>query len=221
MQRNLEFSISEYYHLYNRGVEKRKIFLDDSDRKRFLTLLHVCNSSKPVVFKTIQGLPLDKVAIGTRLVAIGAYCLMPNHVHILVREIIDNGISLFTEKIFTAYSMYFNRKYERKGRLYENNFQAKEIHDDEYLKYLYAYIHLNPVKLIQSDWKEIGIKDKTKVKKFLEEYTHSSYLDFISLPRPEKIILDKAQFPDYFQGHAEFDDFINDWLYFRGLPLEV
>ncbi len=219
MQRDIEFSVGEFYHLYTRGVERRELFLDDDDRKRFITLLRVCNGDKPVVFKIVRGLPLDEVDVGESLVAIGAYCLMPNHVHILVREIREQGISRFAEKLFTAYSMYFNRRYDRKGRLYESVFQARHVQSDEYLKYLYAYIHLNPVKLVEPDWKETGISDRLAARRFLESYTVSSFQDFRHYNRKEKIILSPKHFPEYFKKRFEFDDFINDWLNFRGLPL--
>src|SRR3989344_5794707 len=128
MERKFKFSIDEFYHLYNRGIEKRTIFLDLKDKERFINLLFLCNGSKPLVFKDIpQGLPLGKVNKGEPLVAIGAYCLMPNHFHILVSEIIENGISKFIWKLLTAYSMYFNKKYKRTGRLFEGTFRAEYV----------------------------------------------------------------------------------------------
>src|SRR3989338_2657209 len=123
MNRKFQFSVGEFYHLYNRGSNKMPIFLDDSYKKRFIKLLFVCNSKKPVVFKTIQGLPLDEIDRGETLVDIGSYCLMPNHFHLLIREKMENGISLFMEKLSTAYSMYFNKKNERTGGLFEGTFK--------------------------------------------------------------------------------------------------
>jgi len=102
MERKFRFSVGEFYHLYNRGNNKADIFLNNDDKKRFLKLLYVCNSSQPVVFKTIQGLPLDKIERRDTLIDIGAYCLMHNHFHLLAREKIKNGISIFMEKLLTA-----------------------------------------------------------------------------------------------------------------------
>ena len=115
------------------------LFLDIPDRERFVKLLFVCNGTNPVVFKTIQGLPLDKIERGETLVDIGLYCLMPNHFHLLVKEKKENGISMFMEKLSTSYSMYFNKKNERTGRIFENTFKATHVDNDEYLKYLFAY----------------------------------------------------------------------------------
>ncbi len=212
MERKFQFSIGEFYHIYNRGNNKSVIFLDDNDRKRFQKLLYVCNSTKPVVYKTIQGLPLDKIERGDTLVSIGAYCLMPNHFHFLLYEKIEGGISLFIGKVLTAYSMYFNKKYERTGRLFENTFQATHVNKDEYLKYLFSYIHLNPIKLIDSKWKENGIFDQSGAQKYLSNYVYSSYLDYVTNNREESKILNKSAFPEYFINFKEFKQFINEWL---------
>ncbi|MBU2009974.1 transposase [Patescibacteria group bacterium] len=212
MERKFQFEIDEYYHLYNRGTNKMLIFSDILDKERFIKLLFVCNNTKPVIFRTIQKKALDKIDSGETLVDIGLYCLMPNHFHLLVREKVENGISLFVEKIATAYSMYFNKKNERTGGLFEGTFKATHANEDNYLKYLFAYIHLNPVKLIDSDWKEKGISDIKKAKHFLEKYKYSSYLDYIDIKRPENLILNKSAFPEYFTNSQDFNDFIEDWL---------
>lgn len=215
MDRKFQFSVGEFYHLYNRGSNKMPIFLDDYYKKRFIKLLFVCNSNKPVVFKTIQGLPLDKIERGETLVDVGAYCLMPNHFHLLIREKMENGISLFMEKLSTAYSMFFNKKNERTGGLFEGTFKATHANDDEYLKYLFAYIHLNPVKLIEPGWKENGIKDKNTANVFLNGYTFSSYADYAGVERVESMILNRKVFPEYFSTLKDFNDMINDWLSFK------
>ena len=82
MERKFNFAEGEYYHIYNRGVDKRDIFLDEADRKRFQRMLYIANGNKPVVYKLIQGRPLELVEKGESIVAIGAYCLMPNHFHL-------------------------------------------------------------------------------------------------------------------------------------------
>lgn len=215
MERKFKFSVGEFYHLYNRGNSKAKIFLDNSDKQRFLKLLFICNDIKPVVFKTIQGLPLEKIEKGDAIVDLGAYCLMPNHFHILIREKIEKGISVFMSKLLTAYSMYFNKRYERTGKLFEGAFRATHIDDNEYLKYLFSYIHLNPIKNIDSEWKENGVTDKEKVKQYLEKYKYSSYLDYLGCDRKEKIILNQKVFPRYFENFGEFEDFISTWLQYK------
>jgi len=109
MERKFVFEVGEYYHIFNRGVEKRLIFQENSDFERFLNLLYLVNSDKPVVFRTIQGLPLDKDR-GNTLASLIAYSLLPNHFHIIAREDVSGGLSKFMGKLSTSYSMYFNAK---------------------------------------------------------------------------------------------------------------
>ncbi len=215
MARKFQISVDEFYHVYNRGNNKSKIFLSEAGYKRFQKLLYVCNSTKPVVFKTIQGLALDKIERGETLVDIGAYCLMPNHFHLLLREKKEGGTSIFIGKLLTAYSMYFNKKNERIGTLFEGPFQATHADTDEYLKYLFSYIHLNPVKIIDPKWKENGIADRKRAQQYLANYPYSSYLDYAGIAREENLILNKASFPEYFENVKEFSQTINDWLSFK------
>ena len=214
MKRSLDFSIEEFYHIYSRGVDKRLIFLDNADKQRFVRLLYLCNGSKPIVYKLVQGKGLDEIDVGDKLVSVGAYCLMNNHFHLLLKEKTDGGITKFMSKLMTAYSMYFNKKYKRTGALFESEFKAKFLNTDEYLKYIFSYIHLNPIKLIQSDWKEKGITDKISAKKYLNDYLFSSYYEYLVGDREESVILDKKEFPEYFTDFKDFESFIDGWLSF-------
>ena len=221
MERKISFAVNEFYHLFNRGTDKRNIFLEDKDYLRFLILLFICNGEKAVnirdqfpkgpSFGEITG--VDK---GATLVDIGAYCFMPNHFHLLVHEKTENGITKFMKKLLTGYSMYFNRKNGRTGNLFEGVFKAVHIDNDEHLNYLFAYTHLNPVKLIDPTWKTSGINDKEKTKEHLMKYRYSSYGDYTEISRNESIILNKSAFPKYFNDFKEFDNFINVWLTYKG-----
>jgi putative transposase len=93
-------------------------------------------------------------------------------------------------------------------------FKAEHLDEDGYLKYIYSYIHLNPVKLIQSDWKEKGLDDIEKTKEFLNNYKYSSYCDYLNLNRRETKILNKKVFPEYFESVDIFTDEIFSWLKF-------
>lgn len=219
MGRNISISTGEYYHIYNRGTDKRNIFKNKSDYDRFMMLLYICNADKPVSINDMlkRGGESNDIFSFDRestLVSIGAYVLMPNHFHILLKEVNDNGISSFMKKLGTGYSMYFNKRYDRTGGLFEGNYKAKHAHSDEYLKYLYSYIHLNPVKLIDSAWKDNGIKDRESAEKYLNEYKYSSYLDYKNIQRIESGILDKDVFPDYFKDKNSFEQTIDYWLNF-------
>lgn len=215
MARNVEIFVDEFYHIFNHGNGDRLIFLDDSDKKRFIALLYLANCNEPINFEDIekgQEFDFDR---GETLVSLGAYCLMDNHYHLLVKEKIDGGISKFMQKFSTAYTMYYNKKHFKRGSLFEGRFRVKHLDGDAYLKYIFAYIHLNPVKMIQSKWKEIGLTNRDDVVAFLNKYRFSSYLDYVSEERLENKILDPSQFPEYFKNKEEFVEEMDDWLNFH------
>lgn len=217
MARNISISVDEYYHVYNRGTDKRVTFQDEYDYKRFMVLLYLCNGTNAIDLREhySEGSTFGDVLYfrhGEKLVDIGAYCLMPNHFHLLLREIKEGGISSFMQKLSTGYTMYFNKRNERTGSLFEGRFKAKHADTDEYLKYLFSYIHLNPLKLNDPDWKEKGIIDLQKTKEYLNEYPYSSYHDFFGRKRPEKAILSTGAFPGYFETRNDFDACLKDWL---------
>lgn len=232
MKRNFVFSSGEYYHIYSRGVEKRKIFLDKGDYDRFVKLLFIANSNNRFNFTDVfvkgSNKKFGDIDRGETLVSIGAWCIMPNHFHILLREkdlhmhiLEDNpqeirpvGVALFMKKLLTGYSMYFNTKYHRKGRLFENTFNAKHLNTDQYLKYQYTYIHLNPIGIVDSGWKEKKIKDKPSVKKFLVNYPYSSFQDYSGVKREEGLIIEPKVFPEYFATFTDFGKMIDEWVDF-------
>ena len=217
MAKTNQFAPGEIYHLYNRGVEKRKIFKTKRDYERFLSLLYLSNGEIPVDLK-LQGSTVREVSRvdrGKKLVEISAYCLMPNHFHLLIREYREHGISKFMQKLTTGYTMYFNKKYERSGSLFGGTFKSKHAGDDTYLRYLPAYIHLNPVKLIEPGWKEIGIVNKKRAEEYLERYRYSSFLDYTGKERLEKIILSMDALPGYYDSAIDFKKSVTEWLSYK------
>ena len=217
MSRRLSFNSEEYYHLYGRGVEKREIFLDKGDYQRFVSLLFICNDKTPVHLSNLKSITFKNLFLKPRenvLIDIGLYCLMPNHFHILVREKDTPAISSFMQKVLTAYTMYFNKKYNRSGTLFESKFRAEHVAEDRYLKYLFSYIHLNPLKLHDKNWKESGVKNLELSKKFLVNYAYSSYLDYLQIERAQKSILNLASFPEYFLNKEAVEKEIFDWILF-------
>jgi len=217
MARNINFAPGEFYHIYNRGTDLRTIFLDEHDYKRFLVLMYLCNGGSSIDLrehfsagKTFSD--LFSLKRGEKLVDIGAYCLMPNHLHLLMFESVDNGISLFMQKLSTGYTMYFNKKHKRSGSLFQGRFKAQHADNDVYLKYLFSYIHLNPVKLVEPEWKEKGVSDVEKIKKYLEEYPYSSYHEFMGKKRFETKILNQSVFPEYFETKVLFESCLDDWI---------
>jgi len=114
-----------YYHVYSRGSEKRVIFLDRADRERFLNRLKEYKEEHQV--------------------DIICYCLMPNHYHLLLKQKTHKPVSVFISRLNLSYAMYFNKRYDRVGPLFQSRFKAKNIDNDEYLIHLSRYIHLNPL----------------------------------------------------------------------------
>lgn len=197
--------IGEYYHIYNRGVEKRTIFLDKEDYFHFLKLLYICNSTKSITLRNIgENFDREKTIID-----IGAYCLMPNHFHLLCYEKTENGISIFMKKLLTAYAMYFNKKYERTGILFQGRFKSEHASTDRYLKYLYAYIHLNPAKLKESKWRESKNYNSKELLNFIRKYPYSSLYEYFN----NKIrIINPDVFPNYFPNAKTHLNDLFGWL---------
>jgi putative transposase len=229
MNRNIIFSPGEYYHIYSRGVDKRKIFLNKNDYNRFVKLLYLANSDKSFKFSDVFGKKgnreIGEIDKGKEIVFIGAWCLMSNHFHILIKDNSEvgsqdkGGISLFMQKLLTGYSMYFNTRYHRKGTLFESKFKAKHLDYDQYLKYQFAYIHLNPVSLVDSGWKKKEVVDIEKAKEFLNDYKNSSYLDYLGVDRPEGKIINRKEFPEYFETTTDFREMINEWMDFEDVEV--
>jgi len=210
-QRRVSFAVEEFYHLYNRGNSRQKIFVTQADHERFMALLYIANGTKAVDFREIDDQLLFEFDRGEQQVAIGAYCLMPNHFHILATPLVEDGMVTFMRKLGTGYSMYFNKKHHRTGSLFEGRFKSEHVDSDTYLKYLFAYIHLNPVKLIQPKWQQEGIVDLYDTFKYLEQYQYSSYIDN-QITRPESNIINRTKFPEYFTTKKEYDSEMKEWL---------
>jgi len=135
--------------------------------------------------------------------------------HLIITQTENGSISKFMQKLATGYAMYYNQKYKRSGSLFEGKFKSEHVNSGRYLKYLFSYIHLNPIKLIQKDWKEKGIKSKKEAIKFLKDYKYSSYLDFVGEKRIQNKILDLRGFPNYFPNKNYFNREIFDWINYK------
>ena len=183
MKRKISFSIGYFYHIYNRGVDKRDIFMEDGDYIRFLRILSVFNNMERCR-SSYRGPSSQK------LVGVLCYCLMPNHFHLILTPLVENGIQKFMRKVGTGYAMYFNEKYKRTGSLFENRYKAILIDSDSYFLHLTRYIHLNPVKLLYPDWKERKVK-WGKIEKFLKDYRWSSLPFYLGIIKNSNILNSK------------------------------
>jgi len=153
----------EYYHIFNRGNGKQQIFLDDFDYARFLFILlhfqsnvHIYNVGvsaayyiKHSVFN-VSAKTLEKI-VQNRTVELVAFALMPNHFHIMVKELIENGVANFMQRTQNSCTKYFNVKYKHTGHLLQGPYKALHVETNEQLLHLSAYIHRNPREI--AGWK--------------------------------------------------------------------
>ena len=147
------------------------------------------------------------------LLEILAFCLMPNHIHLLVRQLVEGGISKFMKK-FGGYALYYNKKYKRKGHLFQDKFEAVHIKNNEQLKTAFVYIHTNPVAIIYPGWKEKGIKNAKRAIKYVENYRWSSYPDYLG-QRNFPSLTSREFLLRVMRGKEGCCNFINAWLKFK------
>lgn len=178
------FINEQIYHVYNRGVEKRDVFLNKQDYLRFIHDLFELNDEENV----LNGLYyfnnyFTKIASQSRtrkprklLVEILIFTLMPNHFHLLLKQKKEGGVVKFMQKLGTAYTMYFNKKYERVGSLFQGRFKAVHVSEEAHFIHLPYYIHSNPLALIYGGSTSI---DWEKALAFLERYRWSSFPDYV------------------------------------------
>jgi putative transposase len=166
----------DFYHLINRGVDKREVFAKDGDYIRFIHDMYVFNDTQSAPNYTVKA----RTATRKRnlLVRIHAFSLMPNHYHILVSPVQDGGLSLFMRKLNMGYAKYFNEKYGRTGVLWQGTFRKILIQHDSHFKYIPYYIHLNPLDLTHSQWRSGNLHNPKNALEALQKYRWSSYLDY-------------------------------------------
>jgi len=185
------FAVGEWYHCFSRGIEKRNTFGNDYDANRFLMLLYLANGTKAVSLFGLRKLNLEKVFgmdRGEPLVDIGAYCLMPNHFHLLIKEKKEGGISAFMRKLGIAYTMYFNSKHERVGNLFVKPFRSRHIATDRYFQRVLQYIHCNPAELYEEKWKAGVVKNERLLELKLREYPYVSLAAHLEPSRHDAIL---------------------------------
>jgi len=204
--RYYSFAPGEYYHIYNRGNNKQTIFHEPSDYGRFIELLYLANGTEKYRMRDIED---DVFAIerGDQHVHVGAYSILPNHFHILLTPQTPEGVSAFMLRLGTGYSSYLNKKYKRSGAPFEGSYKAKYVEDDRHLKYLFAYIHLNPFR---GDLQTMP--HSLYNKQVLGEYQYSSLPEYLGIERAQKSILAREKFPHYFETVDSHVKEMREWL---------
>jgi putative transposase len=170
----------EFYHVLNRGVDKRNIVEDDTDRARFIHDLYIFNDANPALNFLHYGRQHSDTTPRRRLlVYIHAFCLMKNHYHLLLSEVVEGGISLFMKKLNMGYTKYFNERYERTGTLWQGKYKSVSIVRDAHFLYVPFYIHLNPLDYVMPEWRRGEVRTAREALKHLEQYRWSSHLDYL------------------------------------------
>lgn len=144
--RKTSFAVEEHYHIYNRGVDKRIIFVDGHDMRRFFQSMIEFNTIAPIgslYENSFLQLGSLTAKLKERLVNIIAYCLNPNHFHLILEQLVDGGISEFMKRLGGGYTGYFNKKHKRGGSLFQGVFKDIHIDSNEYLLHASAYVNLN------------------------------------------------------------------------------
>lgn len=184
--RTTPFSNDQYYHIFSRGVDHRTIFEDTADFQRFYASLYFFNDRN---FKDPRNKPIVSSAGDTNtitnflryqkpqqpFVSIASFILLPNHFHLLVRQIIDGGISTFLHRVNMGFAHYFNRRYGRTGCLFESEFKAVLVERDSHLLHLPRYIHLNALDMTNLPWRDRKIHNWDAAWTHLNNYPWSSH----------------------------------------------
>ncbi len=195
-----DYAPNQIWHIYNRGNDKRSIFLDEQDYKVFLNYLK-CSLLKELSEdfrkEVVDILKVERLR-RQRLyekVELLAYCLMPNHFHLELYQSSGDGISKLIKSVMTAYVMYFNDKYKRQGHLFQGIYKAVEVKSEPYYQHLSRYIHLNPVDIVGS----------------YKDYEYSSYKYYVNaIESPEWLNVKRIM--DGFKSAKLYETFCDDYL---------
>ncbi|MFH1564556.1 MAG: transposase [bacterium] len=204
--RKLQFENDKYYHIYNRGVDKRDIFLDERDFGRFIVSMREFNVVEPIgslyekylresrgVNGGLASIMEAKPPQPSPLVEFVCYCLNKNHYHFILKQLVDNGIAKLMQRLSTGYTMYFNKKQNRSGSLFQGPFKAKYIDTAKYLAWCSAYVNSN-----------VEIHKLAKAK----NYPWSSYKDYLNLRNGT--LCDKIAVTNEFNNNTkEYEEFVD------------
>jgi putative transposase len=200
--RKIAISTDEVYHLFNRGIGKMPIFTSKHEYLRFLELVEYYRFNGGMSYSHFNRLSNeDKTAYlkernidSNKQVIVYVYCLMPNHFHILLKQLIDNGITQMLSNVQNGYAKYFNLRHDRKGTLFESMFNIVRIESDEQLLHVSRYIHLNPATSFVTRLNE------------LKKYTWSSFSDYLGTDSRD--FLDTGLILELSGGRSKYRKFV-------------
>ena len=208
----------ELVHVMSRGVDRRKIFQSDKDHLRFISNLQAFNNTKPVenngYFLFRKSIDIASRYIGKEgepLVSVHAFCLMPNHYHLLLSPLVDNGIPFFMKKLNIGYVKYFNIKNKREGALFQGRYKSVPITNEAHFIHIPYYIHCNPLDIRMREWRGRKIKSSKEALKFLNSYRWSSHLDYLGKPNFPSVT-QRDFLLEYFGGIEGYREAMDKWI---------
>ncbi|MBU1091793.1 transposase [Patescibacteria group bacterium] len=217
---NPSFAEDKIYHIYNRGTEKRKIFMEDKDYFRFVHDLFEFNDKNNIsninyyfdpetMTVEYRYLKNSKAERKPRklLVEILMFTLMPNHFHLLLKQKAEDGVSKFMQKLGMGYAKYFNKKYERTGSLFQGKFKAVAIEEQAHFLHILHYIHTNPLANLNYQHRVLIVEQV----KFLEDYRWSSFPDYTG-KKNFPSVTQREFLLDFFGGEKKYKEETKDWL---------
>lgn len=216
-----QFVNGEIYHVIQRGIAGQKTFLEEKDYLRYFFNLYKFNDKEISLhsFRHFHGRgvtptrPPKLEQTREQLIETLGFCLMSNHIHLLVRQVAESGVSSFVQKM-GGYSTYFNKKYERFGSLFQRPFKAVHIKTNDQLLIVTTYIHLNPIDLIEPNWKIEGVSNPQKVIEFLESYPWSSYPHYLGKENFSWLI-DSSFLNEVFEETEGFKNFVQARIFHK------
>ena len=210
----------EVYHVLNRGVDKRQIFMDKQDYLRFIHDLYEFNNQERVEstyhkfhnYSTDNNIDLKPDKEPRKLlVDILAFCLMPNHYHLLLSPRGEGSIPQFMHKVNMGYSKYFNQKHERVGTLFQGPYKHISVTNEIHFLHLPFYVHFNPLDLSYPEWRENKISNPKKALEFLKSYRWSSHLDYLGIKNFPSV-LNMKPLMEIFGNNKDYQKLVENYL---------
>ncbi len=229
-RKTIQLVTDNIYHVVSRGNSQQEIFFQPVDYFRLIRDFYEFNNVEVIDSRYRQMLTKSQLSgsdpdswsggLGSRkegkrkrklLVEILVFCLMPNHFHLLLRQLRDGGISEFMKRVKGGYAAYINKKYERSGSLFQSHFKAVKIENDRQLNTIFSYIHTNPCQLVEPGWKTTGLTSEKKALEVLNIYRWSSYPDYIGRKNFPSLT-NREMFTEIYKSTKGCERAVKDWI---------
>ena len=196
--REIEFANGSLYHVFNRGFDRSVLFRDQTDFQRFYISLYLFNNIHFVnpggnappssLSDEVLDRLMEREEKRTPFVRIISFCLLSNHFHLFFEQLVDGGIPKFMHRVSMGYARYFNKRYERTGRLFSSSYKAVLIRRDAQLDHLPRYIHFNALDGSRLPWRDGRIRDWNRAQQILDSYPWSSHHVYAGRTQPLPLV---------------------------------